>query len=268
MVVVGAARALARGVTSVYKFTGGRAMTTQIWDLDHIDRSGASFKPLLPPEDFNFAFDVLDSRAQHADKTALLAIESDGFNHRKVSYSELSTKSAQFANALERLGLQRGDSAVVIMERVPDWYVAVFGCMKSGVVSAPGTTLLTSRDIAYRINQLGAKAIIVTTAHCQKVDEALRSCPTLQHRIVVDGEGWLGAPLSEGWQELAQMCEAEAEECPRTQFSPEDPMMVYFTSGTTAPPKVQCFPATVQCLPSKVLHFLPKYYIHLPVFCC
>ena len=69
-----------------------------------------------------------------------------------------------------QLGLERGDAACVVIGRIPEWYSVLFGCMKAGIISMPGTNLLTAKDIAYRVNQAGAKAVIVTLEHCEKVD--------------------------------------------------------------------------------------------------
>ena len=104
------------------------------------------------PEIFNFGFDVLDVRAQEADKEALLAIDTVTGKKSSVTYSELSKVSSQFGKALLSLGLKRGDAACVLIGRNPNWHKALFGCMKVGVISMPGTNLLTSKDIAYRIN--------------------------------------------------------------------------------------------------------------------
>ena len=77
------------------------------------------------PEIFNFAYDVLDVRAQQADKDALLAIDTVTGMETSVTYSELSKTSSQFGKALLSLGLKRGDAACIIIGRNPDWHKAL-----------------------------------------------------------------------------------------------------------------------------------------------
>lgn len=205
--------------------------------FDHIARdyetARESFRPEIP-ETFNFAFDVLDVRAKESDKDALLAVNVQAGTKTAVTYSELASASAKFAQALMALGLERGDAACVVIGREPAWHKVLFGCMKAGVISMPGTNLLTAKDIAYRVNQAGAKAVIVSPMHVEKVEAIRAECPTLQHLIVV------GAP-SDDWLSFDELCAAQdgaltAADIP--PFKATDTMMIYFTSGTTALPKM------------------------------
>lgn len=203
-------------------------------DFTGVDRDYATaskaWRLEIPPH-VNFAFDVIDARARARDKTALIAVARDGAV-REVRYSDLSRQSSQFAHALKRLGLTRGDFAAVVIGRIPEWHGVLFGCMKLGVVSMPGTNLLTAKDIAFRIRHAGAKAAIVTTEHCDKVDAIAAECPTLRHKIVV-------GPARPGWLSFHDLCASESDvfeaEAP---FAATDMMMAYFTSGTTAMPKM------------------------------
>lgn len=186
------------------------------------------------PKDFNFAYDIIDQHAENLNKIAVLAVSGDGENVEQLTYADLSRRSNRFANGLRNLGLKQGDFACLVAGRIPDWYDAIFGCMKLGVISIPGTNLLTGKDIAYRINHTGATAIIVTPEHCEKVDAVRTECPTLKHFIVI------GEAL-EGWVSSIDMCAGAAEtispaDRPATKAS--DMMMGYFTSGTTGMPKM------------------------------
>ncbi len=156
--------------------------------FDNVDRNyeiASKTFSLNIPEIFNFGFDVLDVRAQEANKDALLAIDAVTGNKSSVTYLELSKVSSQFGKALLSLGLERGDAACVLIGRKPDWHKVLFGCMKVGVISMPGTNLLTAKDIAYRINQAGAKAVIVSSMHVEKVNQIVDQCPTLKYLIVM-----------------------------------------------------------------------------------
>jgi len=208
-----------------------------MFDFEGVTRDYAvaakSYRPEIPAE-FNFAYDVIDARAAARDKVALIAVTRDGHVAREVRYSDLAAESGRFANALRRLGLAKGDFACVVIGRIPEWYSVLFGCMKLGVVSMPGTNLLTAKDIAYRIGQSGAKAVIVTEEHCDKVDAIDLDCPTLQVKIVV------GRPRP-GWRCFDDLVATEAPAVDRAAVGPfrsTDMMMAYFTSGTTALPKM------------------------------
>lgn len=205
--------------------------------FDHIDRTyetaQLSYKADIP-EHFNFAFDVLDARARNADKDALLAIDVTAGTKRTVRYSDLADASARFAQALMALGLKRGDAACVVIGRQPEWHMVLFGCMKAGVISMPGTNLLTAKDIAYRINQAGAKAVIVSPMHVEKVEDIRKDCPTLEHLIVV------GAAEGD-WLSFGTLCAGQDGSLAASDVAPfkaTETMMIYFTSGTTALPKM------------------------------
>ncbi len=206
-------------------------------DFEHVNRDYVNAREhfsIQMPEYFNFAHDVIDHWAATADQTAIIALDRSGEHIREVRYSELSLASNRFANALRALGLKPGDHAAVVIGRIPAWYEVLFGCMKAGVVSMPGTNLLTGKDIAYRINKAHARCVIVTPEHCAKVDGIRDQCPTLDHAIVIGR-----APA--GWLSFESLCEAASD-----QIAPEarlrnrstDPMMAYFTSGTTSLPKL------------------------------
>ncbi|MEM6463647.1 MAG: AMP-binding protein [Pseudomonadota bacterium] len=205
--------------------------------FDHIDRNYEVARERYKheiPEHFNFAFDVLDVRAKEADRIALLAIDVPSGEKAAIPYSELSTASAKFAQALMALGLKRGDAACIVIGREPSWHKVLFGCMKAGVISMPGTNLLTAKDIAYRVNQAGAKVVIVSPMHVEKVEAIRDACPTLLHMIVI-GEA------TGDWLSFEALCAAQdgsltAEDV--GPFAASETMMIYFTSGTTALPKM------------------------------
>ncbi|MEM7438130.1 MAG: AMP-binding protein [Pseudomonadota bacterium] len=207
-------------------------ITFENFDRDY-ENARKTYEPPTP-EHFNFAFDVLDARAREADKDALLAINVPAGTKTAITYSELSSASAQFAQALMALGLARGDAACVVIGREPAWHKVLFGCMKAGVISMPGTNLLTAKDIAYRVNQAGAKAVIVSPMHVEKIDCIRAECPSLEHLIVV-GEA------SGDWLSFEALCAAQdgtLQGSDVAPFSSSDTMMIYFTSGTTALPKM------------------------------
>ncbi|MBL4890994.1 MAG: AMP-binding protein [Rhizobiaceae bacterium] len=208
-----------------------------MFDFGKIDRTYVearkNFKQVIPDQ-FNFAFDVIDVHASKADKTAIIAVSGDGQNDEEISFKELSEKSNRAANGFQSLGLEKGDFACVVIGRIPAWYHVLFGCMKSGIVSMPGTNLLTAKDIEYRVNYSKAKAIIVSAEHCEKIEEIRDNCPTLQHFIVVGREvdNWIN------FENLCKNSEPTISTDSRVITRSDDMMMAYFTSGTTAMPKM------------------------------
>ncbi|MDP6345310.1 MAG: AMP-binding protein [Alphaproteobacteria bacterium] len=186
------------------------------------------------PEDFNFAFDILAKRAAEADKTALIAVDQSGETIEHVSYSELNGAANRFANVLTDLGAAKGDFAFVMIARIPAFHQVLFGCGKTGVVAMPGTNLLTAHDIEYRVNRSGAKLAIVTAEHAEKVEAAKPNCPTLEHLIIIGAE-------RQGWTSLDSACAAASDQFDRGGVPPtraDDPLLIYFTSGTTSMPKM------------------------------
>ena len=189
------------------------------------------------PEHYNYGFDLIDERARRSDKAACVAVDARGDSVVEITFGDLSRASNRFANVLVGLGAKRGDLAFVMMGRVPAWYEVLIGSAKAGVVAMPATNLLTPRDIEYRINAAGARFAIVTGDNAGKVDAVRASCPTLERLVVVpradDGE------TRPGWTGYREAMDAAPE-----RFSPgrltraEEPMLVYFTSGTTANPKM------------------------------
>ena len=207
-------------------------MGTEAGTFDY-EAARAKFK-LEIPSDFNFAFDVLSKQASDADKTALIAVANDGESAEEHSYGDLERASNQFANVLQDLGAEKGDFAFVMITRVPAFYHVLFGCMKTGVVVMPGTNLLTAHDIEYRVNRSGAKIVIVTAEHAEKVEAVRENCPTLEHLIIIGEE-------RAGWTCKETACATASDAFDRTMVPPtkaEDQMLIYFTSGTTSLPKM------------------------------
>ena len=189
------------------------------------------------PKHYNYGFDLIDERANGADKTACVAVDANGDSIIEVTFADLSRASNRFANILQGLGARRGDLAFVMMGRVPAWYEVLIGCAKTGVVAMPATNLLTPKDIEYRVNAAGARFAIVTDENVGKVDAIRASCPTLEHLVAVPRSGAREVPP--GWTGYREAMDAASERfAPGRPTRAEEPMLVYFTSGTTAQPKM------------------------------
>lgn len=186
------------------------------------------------PEYYNFGFDVVDMRAKDEKKLALISLDPKREHAKRHTFRELKALSNKFANVLIGLGLKKGDRVLIILQNIPEWYVAMLGMIKLGVISMPGTRLLTEKDIVYRLNRADGCAVITDEAHAQVIDEAHGQCPTLRTKIAVRGTrpGW--ASFEEEMAKASSVLDLKSIE--RTKSG--DPLMIYFTSGTTGNPKM------------------------------
>ncbi len=192
----------------------------------------SSFK-LDIPETFNFTGDVMFARAAETpEKTALIAIEPDGITINRYSFAELADMSHRTAHLLRANGIGRGDKVFVQVPRIVEFYAALLGCFQIGAVPMPGTNQLMSKDQLYRVQQSGATAVVCDEPAAERFDEVRAECPTVRAAFVVGEErdGWIGFT-----QGQAAMTDEPAEVANTT---PDDPLLLYFTSGTTGGPKM------------------------------
>ena len=184
------------------------------------------------PEFFNFGFDVVDRWAEDRTKLALISLDPTGQNRQHHTFWDLKVLSDRFANVLKSLGVAKGDRLLLMLPRIPEWYVALLGSIKIGAVPMPTTTLCTPRDIEYRINEAGAILAITDLENAAKVDEAAGSCPSLNTLMTVDGSkrGWVA------YEEKMAEVSSRLEKPEPTRS--DDPLLIYFTSGTVGYPKM------------------------------
>ena len=204
----------------------------------------ASFR-LEVPERYNCARDVVDAwAAREPGKLALLAVGPDGGDPRRFSFADLARSSDRAARFLAGQGVAKGDRVFVMLPRVPDWYDVVLGCIKLGAVPMPATTLLTPRDIAYRLNSAEANVVVVDAEGTTKVDQVAADCPSLRTRVYLAGGGYGGIPdqasgQAGGWVSWADGLAEAGDGPPEAEPTrSDDPMLLYFTSGTVAYPKM------------------------------
>jgi acetyl-CoA synthetase len=142
------------------------------------------------------------------------------------------------ANMLLKYGIKKGDRVIVMLTRIPEWWIFSLACIKLGAVFCPCPTMLTKKDLKYRINAANIRMVITDNENTKKVEEISPECPSLRSRLVVDADipGWISyreeqeypAPVS---RRLVTMTGME-----RTKAT--DPLVIYFTSGTTGEPKM------------------------------
>jgi len=186
------------------------------------------------PETYNFGFDQIDKLADDAGKVAFYDVSTTDGTSTAHTFADLRDRSNSFANALAAAGSRVGDKAFIMIPRVSAWYDVMIGCCKAAIVAMPGTNLLTAKDIAYRINKAGARIAIVSADGAAKVDEIRKECPSLEILVVVGAE-------RDSWLTFESICESSSAildmaNVPVTKS--DDLMLIYFTSGTTAMPKM------------------------------
>lgn len=201
-------------------------------NMTDYETTRASFR-LEVPERYNAAVDVVDRRAEIGpEKLALRMASPDGLQTDDYDFGDLRTRSNRMARALSDLGVIKGDRVFSMLPRVIGWYDTVLGAIKLGAIPMPGTTQLKAKDIAYRINEASA-TVAVTDADGAGVIDAVRAqCPTLRTLIVMGG-------TADGWVDGDAARESAPDENPgRDVTAASDPMLIYFTSGTTGNPKM------------------------------
>ena len=187
------------------------------------------------PENFNFAYDVLDVIAEEEpDKRALQWAHMDG-RERAFTFAEISRLSKQAANLFVRLGVQKGDKVMLVLRRHYTFWIAIMALCRIGAVAVPATHLLTKKDIVYRANCAGIKMVVTSAEGCfaASCEEAVPDCPTVEKLLIVDG-------AREGWLDFEALLAEESDEFPRPAepLKHDDIMLLYFTSGTSGMPKM------------------------------
>ena len=175
---------------------------------------------------FNWALDYFDHMAEGNAATALHIVEEDGSETRR-SFAQLSERSAQVANWLQSKGVQRGDRVLLMLGNELALWELMLACIKLGAVMIPATMLLTADDLQDRLDRGNVKHVIVASAHVDKF-KALAGQYT---RISV------GAAV-DGWHMFADSSSAATRFTPDSITNATDPLLLYFTSGTTSKPKL------------------------------
>jgi acetyl-CoA synthetase/medium-chain acyl-CoA synthetase len=180
------------------------------------------------PEHFNFGAHV-DKYASDPGRVALLYEDQDG-NRARLTFADLKKQSDRIANALSGLGIKRGEPVLLMLPRMTLWQAAYLGALKIGALVIPCTSMLREKDVVYRANHSGARAIIAAPTSAEMIGDLRNQCPTLKHFLLAGSErsGWLGLQ--------AAMRKASGNFAP-TATRASDPAICYYTSGTTKEPK-------------------------------
>ncbi len=185
-------------------------------------------------EDYNFAIDTIGKWAADPEKLAMLWIGQDGAEER-YSFAHFDEQSSRVAHAFERLGVGKGDRVLLMLPRVVEWWETMLGLMKLGAIGIPCTTLLTSKDIAYRADVAEAVAFVSDASGIGKLAQVRDACPSV--RVVVS-VGDPGETCPEGCVNYHPTVDAASLTWYDRRTKASDACLIYFTSGTVGYPKM------------------------------
>ena len=241
------------------------------------------------PDSFNFGYDVVDDIAENdPDRRAMVWCNPEGEEH-VFSFADMHDWSNKTANFLAEQGIKKGDYVLVILRRhYQFWFVATALC-KLGAIMVPATFMLKEHDLEYRLNEGRISSVICTNVGsiANVVDAVIDTCPTVKSRILVNGAGGgltpvnehgemlipdgelLGPALSgpqgvcaasatrEGWVDFNTGVRAASACFERVPTSIKDPMLMYFSSGTSGQPKM-----VLHCGEYAVAHLMTAKHWH------
>lgn len=196
----------------------------------------ANYK-LQIPENFNFAYDVVDEIAlKTPEKIAMVWCNDLGEEHI-FTFGQMKIYSDKAANFFQSAGIGKGDPVMLILKRRFEFWFCILALHKIGAITIPATHLLSTKDIVYRSNAAEIKMIVCVpeTEVIHHVEEAEEKSPTLSVKALIGDD-------RDGWLNFNSGMESSSEEFVRPQGAEvtknEDIMLLYFTSGTTGMPKM------------------------------
>ncbi|MDR2953512.1 MAG: AMP-binding protein [Prevotella sp.] len=217
------------------------------------------------PENFNFAYDIVDEWAKiNPTKRALCWVNDQG-EHKDFTFADIKEQSDRAASYFQSLDIGKGDKVMLILKRRYEFWFAVIGLHKIGAIAIPATHLLTKKDIIYRNNAADIKAIVSVDDEIviKHIDDAMAESPTVKHRISC------GKTTPEGWLNCHEgLANAKPFIRPENVNTNDDISILYFTSGTTGEPKMVIHNYTYplgHIVTAKYWHNLSEESLHLTV---
>jgi acetyl-CoA synthetase len=187
-----------------------------------------AYRDYQPPklDNFNWALDFFDVEAKDNQAPALWVVEEDG-REQKISFADMSARSNQVAQYLQQCGVERGDRVLLMLpNRVELWEIMLAG-IKLGAVLVPTTMLVSTADLQDRMERGRVRHVIVQVSEAHKFDGVTGNFT----RIAVGGS-------IDGWHDFNQCRRVLSVFTPKGETRANDPLLLYFTSGTTAQPKL------------------------------
>ena len=187
------------------------------------------------PENFNFAYDVMDEWAKEKPEALAMLWTSDKGEERRFTFKDIKVQTDRTAAYFQSLGIGKGDPVMLILKRHYQWWLAMLAIHKLGAVAIPATHMLTKHDIVYRNNRASVKAIVCADDKyvTEQVLLAMNESPTVE---TLSG---VGDNLPDGFHSWEKEWEGVPQFVrPRHVNTNEDIMLIYFTSGTSGEPKM------------------------------
>ena len=180
------------------------------------------------PAQFNFGAAV-DAFAADPNRVALLWEDQAG-NRARLTFADIRDQSNRVANVLTALGIKRGDPVMIVLPRITLWQCVYIGALKAGAIVVPCVSMLREKDLVYRANHSGARAIIAGFESVELVGDLRSQCPTLKHYL-------LAGAARTGWASIQEATQAASPEYQPADTRGDEPAICYYTSGTTKDPK-------------------------------
>ena len=184
------------------------------------------------PDNFNFGYDVLDAAAEQTpEKIAIVWCNAENEEHF-FSFSDIRNESNRMANVFREAGLRRGMRVMLVLKRHYEYWFAVIALHKLGVTVIPATHMLTVSDYVYRI-QISSPDAIICTPHSDVPEKVLAALNEKNANCIL----WTVQKDVPGFRNLTREMRDKSSELERAETAVSDPMLLYFTSGTTGYPK-------------------------------
>jgi len=180
------------------------------------------------PEYFNFAA-AIDKFAEDPRRVAILWEDSEG-RRARLTFAYIAQQSKRIANVLAGHGIRRGDPVLLVLPRITLWQAAYIGALRLGAIVIPCTSMLREKDLVYRANHSGARAIIAGVENAAMIAELRKQCPSVEHYLIA------GAART-GWMSLQEEMSRALEAFKPANTKSSEPAICYYTSGTTMEPK-------------------------------
>ncbi|HYB90396.1 MAG TPA: acyl--CoA ligase [Candidatus Binataceae bacterium] len=180
------------------------------------------------PEYFNFGA-IIDEYATDPGAVALLWEDQD-HNRARLTFADIRAQSNRIANVLESIGVRRGDAILIVLPRISLWQAAYIAALKMGAVAIPCTAMLREKDLVYRANHSGARAIIAGIESASMIGDLMNQCPGIRHYL-------LAGSTRTGWTSLLEAMQQASPNYTPARTRASDPAICYYTSGTTKDPK-------------------------------
>ena len=186
------------------------------------------------PDNFNFAYDVVDRLAEkEPDKLAMLWL-SNTKEERHFTFRDIAEQSCRAANYFASLGIGKGDRVMLVLKRHYQFWFILNALHRIGAIAVPASCQLLAHDFVYRFQHASIKAVICSSDGeiAENADEAIRECPSVKIRIMVNGS-------RNGWLDFDEALPRYSHVFPRPEGQKySDPCLMFFSSGTTGYPKM------------------------------